>query len=177
MSQITIKEITDRCGINRMTFYYHFRDIYDLADQAIREKFQEAVGEISCCGTSWQDWYIEMGHTVLKNQALVHNLISAVPYDMAVDYLYSLTKPILLKAIAACDPEGTVNDGDRNLIADFFKCAFVGTELSWVRSGMKESPEWCVRRLSALVQGMIPLALSNFSEEFQIKEDTNCNKH
>ena len=28
--KITISDITNGCGMNRMTFYYHFSDIYDL---------------------------------------------------------------------------------------------------------------------------------------------------
>ena len=32
LSKITISDITDDCGINRMTFYYHFQDIYDLIE-------------------------------------------------------------------------------------------------------------------------------------------------
>ena len=27
LSKITIADITEACGINRMTFYYHFQDI------------------------------------------------------------------------------------------------------------------------------------------------------
>ena len=29
LTKITVGDITDDCGINRMTFYYHFKDIYD----------------------------------------------------------------------------------------------------------------------------------------------------
>ena len=32
LSKVTIADITEGCGINRMTFYYHFRDIYDLVE-------------------------------------------------------------------------------------------------------------------------------------------------
>ncbi len=32
LNKITVKEIVNRCGVNRQTFYYHFRDIYDLLD-------------------------------------------------------------------------------------------------------------------------------------------------
>ena len=28
--KITISDITDECGLNRQTFYYHFKDKYDL---------------------------------------------------------------------------------------------------------------------------------------------------
>ena len=39
LHKITISDIADDCGINRMTFYYHFKDIYEgdprvRADQA-----------------------------------------------------------------------------------------------------------------------------------------------
>ena len=29
LNKITINDITEDCGVNRMTFYYHFKDIYD----------------------------------------------------------------------------------------------------------------------------------------------------
>ena len=31
MSRIRVKELCERCGVDRRTFYYHFRDVYDLA--------------------------------------------------------------------------------------------------------------------------------------------------
>lgn len=30
IDKITINDITEKCGINRQTFYYHFHDIYEL---------------------------------------------------------------------------------------------------------------------------------------------------
>ena len=32
LNKITINDIAEDCGINRMTFYYHFKDIYDLVE-------------------------------------------------------------------------------------------------------------------------------------------------
>ena len=32
LDKITIRDITEACGISRMTFYYHFKDIYDLVE-------------------------------------------------------------------------------------------------------------------------------------------------
>ena len=36
LNKITINDITEDCGVNRMTFYYHFKDIYDLVDHGRR---------------------------------------------------------------------------------------------------------------------------------------------
>ena len=32
LDKITIIDITNACEINRQTFYYHFKDIYDLLE-------------------------------------------------------------------------------------------------------------------------------------------------
>ena len=40
INKITIKDITDTCGLNRQTFYYHFKDIYDLLEWSFQEEFR-----------------------------------------------------------------------------------------------------------------------------------------
>ena len=32
LSKITITNITKDCGVNRQTFYYHFKDVYDWSE-------------------------------------------------------------------------------------------------------------------------------------------------
>ena len=32
LDKITISDLTEDCGISRMAFYYHFKDIYDLVE-------------------------------------------------------------------------------------------------------------------------------------------------
>ena len=32
LQKITVRDIVDDCGINRNTFYYYFRDIYEVAE-------------------------------------------------------------------------------------------------------------------------------------------------
>ena len=45
LSKITINDITEDCGINRMTFYYHFKDIYDLVEWSCRGRQKGAGGQ------------------------------------------------------------------------------------------------------------------------------------
>ena len=35
LDRITVSDITDECGLNRQTFYYHFHDIYELIEWQI----------------------------------------------------------------------------------------------------------------------------------------------
>ena len=32
LSKISIRQIADNCGVNRQTFYYHFKDKFDLVN-------------------------------------------------------------------------------------------------------------------------------------------------
>lgn len=38
LNKITVKDIVDRCDINRNTFYYHFQDIPALLQEMMEEK-------------------------------------------------------------------------------------------------------------------------------------------
>ena len=45
LTKITVGEIAEDCGINRMTFYYHFKDIYDLVEWSCLEDAKRALDE------------------------------------------------------------------------------------------------------------------------------------
>ena len=42
-SHITVRELTDSCGLNRNTFYYHFEDINDLLKWTLEQEAIDVV--------------------------------------------------------------------------------------------------------------------------------------
>ncbi|MBR2495787.1 MAG: TetR family transcriptional regulator, partial [Clostridia bacterium] len=40
-NKITITDITTKCGLNRMTFYYHFENIYELMIWGLETQMRE----------------------------------------------------------------------------------------------------------------------------------------
>ena len=59
LTKITIGDITEDCGINRMTFYYHFKDIYDLVEWACLEDARRALDEKKTYDT-WQQGLLQI---------------------------------------------------------------------------------------------------------------------
>ncbi len=52
LNKITVSDIIEDCGISRPTFYYHFKDIYDLVDWVCLEDGTEenpGVQTWNCC--------------------------------------------------------------------------------------------------------------------------------
>lgn len=41
-NKITITDLTAKCGLNRMTFYYHFENIYELMIWGLETQMREA---------------------------------------------------------------------------------------------------------------------------------------
>ena len=49
LNKITINDITEDCGVNRMTFYYHFKDIYDRVEWSCLEDARKALEAGAVC--------------------------------------------------------------------------------------------------------------------------------
>mgnify|MGYP003156090437 FL=1 len=59
LDKITINDITEDCGINRMTFYYHFKDIYDLIEWCCVEDAKKALEGKKTYDT-WQQGFLQI---------------------------------------------------------------------------------------------------------------------
>lgn len=45
LSQLSVRELCQQAQINRSTFYYHYLDVYDLADQTFQEANRELMAK------------------------------------------------------------------------------------------------------------------------------------
>lgn len=45
ISQITIRDIVDDCGVNRNTFYYYFQDLPQLMESIVNEDAERIIRE------------------------------------------------------------------------------------------------------------------------------------
>ena len=57
LSSITVQQITDDCGVNRQTFYYHFQDIYALLEWIFEEDARQLLGG-NVTYASWKEKFL-----------------------------------------------------------------------------------------------------------------------
>lgn len=164
LSKVTIADITEGCGINRMTFYYHFRDIYDLVEWICREECSAALGG-PLDRETWQEGFCRLCRYVLENRSFFVNVCNSIGREQAENYLYRVTYSILRSAVDELAGDMLIGEEEKKFIADFYKFAFVGVELDWLRSGLRESPEELAGKLNRLLNGQFDLALKNLSRE------------
>ena len=160
LDKITINDIATDCGINRMTFYYHFKDIYDLIEWSCVEDATKALEGKKTYDT-WQEGFLNIFNAVLDNKPFIMNVYRSVSREQIEIYLYKLTYNLLIDVVNEKSVGMAVSDEDKKFIADFYKYAFVGIMLNWIRNDMKEEPKQIVDRLSVLIHGNITRTLNN----------------
>jgi probable dihydroxyacetone kinase regulator len=164
LTKITIKDIAEDCGINRMTFYYHFKDIYDLVEWSCVEDAQKALGE-NRHYDSWETGLLDIFKAVRENKPFIMNVYHSVSREQIERYLYQLTYQLMLDVVEEKAVGLMVSDRQKEFIADFYKYALVGLMLDWIKNDMKEKPEDIVERLAILVHGNIVSALNHYHQK------------
>lgn len=161
LNKITINDIAEDCGVNRMTFYYHFRDIYDLVEWACVEDARKALEGKKTCDT-WQEGFLQIFEAVRENKPFIMNVYRSVSREQVEQYLYKLTYDLLIGVVNEKAGDRKVREEDKRFIADFYKYAYVGLLLDWIRGDMKEDPHAIVERLGVLMHGNFTRALEAF---------------
>ena len=150
--KITIKDLTDKCHISRMAFYYHFKDIYDLVEWSCEEDSKRAADGNTTYDT-WEQGFLNIFYAIEENKPFILNVYHYVSQEQITQYLYRVVYRLIKDVVEECAEGMSVREEDKKFIADFYKFAFVGIILDWIRNDMKTSPEQLVARISALIEG------------------------
>ena len=161
LTKITVGDITEDCGINRMTFYYHFKDIYDLVEWSCLEDAKRALDEKKTYDT-WQQGLLQIFKAVQENKPFILNVYHCVHREQVEKYLQPLVDQLLLNVINEEAAGITVRDEDKQFIAQIYSYMFIGLMLDWIKDDMREDPQQIVEKLSKLIKGSVSVALSRF---------------
>ena len=161
LTKITVSDITDDCGINRMTFYYHFKDIYDLVEWSCLEDAKRALDEKKTYDT-WQQGLLQIFKAVQENKPFILNVYRCVHREQVEKYLQPLVDQLLLNVINEEAAGITVRDEDKQFIAQVYSYILIGLMLDLIKDDMREDPQQIVEKLSKLIKGSVSVALSRF---------------
>lgn len=167
MDKITIVDIVEDCEVNRQTFYYHFKDIYDLVEWIYTSETSKVLGDKKTYDT-WQQGFTQIFKYVLDNKPFVVNTYHSISREHLEKYLYNETYNLLLGVIEEKAVGMSVREDDKAFIADFYKFAFVGLMLEWIGKGMRENPASIIERLSIVTHGDIVKSLEKFRTDHHI---------
>ena len=163
LSKITISDIANECGINRMTFYYHYRDVYDLIETIADEELKGAL-EGKRTLADWQEGILKLMTVMKKDKAFYTGVYHSIERDKTIDYVYKLISDLLMEGVDQVSSTVRISEEDTQFIVDFYAYAFCGLLLQWVRRGMTEEPADLVERMGILGKGGLGRGIEVFAE-------------
>lgn len=161
LNRITISEITNDCGVNRMTFYYHFRDIYDLIRWSCTKEAEMILGEIDL-NASWQQGMTEILHRLRNNRLVLINVYRCISREEVEQFLHIILDTLIGNVISALSAGMNIQEADKAFVARVYSYAFVGVILDWVRDDMREDERRLVERFSLAIKDSVHVSLENF---------------
>ena len=153
-SKITVKDITDACGVSRMTFYYHFDDIYDLMNKSVIDKLVSAIND-RIRYENWRDEYISIFKKLLEHRSYFSKIAQYADLTSVERHLCDCASKIIGNIVdeVAQRLELEITDYNKEFLVNFYAFSMSGFLLKWIFGGMKEGPEEFINKLCVLLEG------------------------
>lgn len=160
-SRITIQDITDDCGISRMAFYYHFKDIYDLLEwSCIRDTKKALDGNVT--NGTWKKGLESTFIIMVENRELLLNVFQSIPHEQIERFFYKKAYTLIYAVIEDRYSNCGLMEEDKVFIADFFKYSIAGIFIHWIKTGMQEDYHIVEKQLETALEGSVDHAVINF---------------
>lgn len=166
IDKITVTDIVEECGVGRQTFYYHFKDIYDLLEWTYLDETGRVLGDARTY-ESWPDGFARVLAYLMENKAFVTSTYHSVSREYLERFLNGVTRELLLGVLQEQNEKDGIEcpEDCMEYIAEFYKYGFVGLTLDWIRDGMKRPPKEIVERLSRMLRGSFEAAMQKMSHK------------
>ena len=143
LGNISVREISEIADINRGTFYLHYRDVYDMAEQLqneIIEKFNDIVENYEPKKQTGElfPMLVELFNLLADNSELAKVLISKNGDAAFVDKLKNILREKCF--INAQKVLGIKNNEEFNYFYHYIVSGCIGICSAWLDEGMKETP-------------------------------------
>lgn len=163
LDKITINDLTTDCGISRMAFYYHFKDIYDLVEWSCLEDATQALQGKKTYET-WQEGVLQIFEAMLENKPFIMNVYHSVSREQIETYLFHLTHDLLYGVVQEKAKGTGISEADQSFIADFYKYSFTGVMLDWIKDGMKADYHVIAEKMHRMMEGNVVNSIRNFQK-------------
>ena len=160
ITKITINDIAEACGISRMTFYYHFKDIYDLADWTLQETLHTAIAD-NRTHDNWQQGFLNLLDVLKAHQPLILNVYRAIDREQVERYMRREVEALLLPVVEEQAAGLQISEKGKHMVAIFYTYAFMGIVLEWIQRNMQASPQEVADTTAAMIHSGFRNSLEN----------------
>lgn len=153
LNQITVKDIVEDCGINRNSFYYHFEDMPSLIEEMVIEEADNIIKEYPEIDSLEKCIDVALEFAMKNKRAALH-VYNSANRSIFEHYLMDVCEKVVESYAKSAFGDKDVDENDKKILNQYFKCECFGQVMAWMGSGMKEDMKASLHRLFELRRGM-----------------------
>ena len=154
LNKITVKDITDDCGINRNSFYYHYQDIPSLISEIFTREIERIICEHPSIDSLEECIEIASSYAIEHKRVILH-IYHSVNRDIFEQYLWRVCEQTIITYFRTAFPDRKLSPEDRAVLLHFHTCNIFGMVSAWLQSGMRLEMSRYGNRLCEITHGMI----------------------
>jgi len=154
LARITVKDIVERCGINRNTFYYHYQDINALLEEISKGEVDRIIAEYPSFDSleTCLDAAVDFAE---KNRRAMLHLYRLGNRDLFERDLREICTYAVSTYFKTAFSHVRLRGEDRDLLLRVFRNLAFGTVLEWMDEGMRRDLRAQIHRACELNSGLI----------------------
>jgi AcrR family transcriptional regulator len=141
LDTISVISITKDCHVNRQTFYYHFRNIYDLLTWVfLNEEIEKPNnGDL-------EEGILIILRYVKHNESLITNTLASAAKDLVREFLFNYLYNLSLDYIQMKDSENKLTNHEKKLLARVYGSGITSSVIAWLEGEVLYSePEFVIK--------------------------------
>ena len=152
LKKITVLDIVNGCGLNRNTFYYHFKDMPELIKFILVEEWENCVIKSSHLD-SLEECINIITDFITKNKNAVLHIYKSVNREIFEQYQWEICNFAVNAFLDNKLKDVKISDDDRNVIETYLKGTFFGMIMEWLNCNLGYDIQKIFQRLCKLKHG------------------------
>lgn len=166
LNKITVSDITNDCGVNRQTFYYHFHDVYELVDWIFAEEMKRYAQE-GFTPDNWRDVMTRLMDNFLEERHFIINVYNSLNRKELEKYMRVFVKPAVTDIVNEIARNYDVHTEDIDFLTSTLTASLTGIVAEWIGGGMDPSYRLRLDKFFVLLDGMVEYILQKFEKNGQ----------
>ena len=161
INKITVKDIVEICGVNRQTFYYHFKDIYDLLAYTYTYEITKYFDKknIQLTSPNVNETIRALFNFVVENKVGILNSYDSEHRVQYEEIIRILITPVVMNKIESFSDKEEISDDIKVFVTNFYVYACCGFVLKWIEEGLPDKYMQHIDYYIAIINGSLEILL------------------
>ena len=169
LSKVTVSEIIADCGVNRKTFYYHFKDIYDLLKWTIEQETIEGLKNFDLL-LNLEEAMSFVADYVDNNQHLLNCIYDSMGRIEIKRFFYTDFYNVILSAIEKLEKEmnKSLSASFKKQLTNFYTEALAGLVLDYFQHRDECDRDELIKYTVFILKNSIPNIIREAKTQFSV---------